>query len=141
MKGLLVVLMIPNCNKNNSNTYRRAVKMGLEVIDSENSDKVPSLGKYMLMIVIRPNDYTNLDKSIEMDKKLKNYSQIMKVPVVLERWLDLCYEYCFVFPHEHFICHSPTKTMAFSPEELERAEDAMLEESLPKVKEALGINQ
>lgn len=42
MKGTRVCLMIPNYKVSN-NTYRRAVKLGLEVI--ENGEVLPQLGK------------------------------------------------------------------------------------------------
>lgn len=72
--------------------------------------------------------------------RLKNYSQACKIPVVSESWIDLCYEYSFKFPHDNFICSSPTATMVYpTPEDLERVVNRTLEESRPEVEAALGI--
>ena len=43
LKGVKITLMIPNFKANN-NTYRRAIKLGVEVI--ENSEVTPQFSNY-----------------------------------------------------------------------------------------------
>lgn len=72
--------------------------------------------------------------------KLKNYGQAHKIPIVSESWIDLCYEYCYTFPHDNFLCTSPSSIVMYP--KLELLEDAInktLEECLPSLKKELKM--